>query len=124
MRRCSCFHIIKIIFFVSVTVHVLIIVIREHVFIFGVKVHCFKGSFKFSSLLGETIQQLKYAGDDLSKPIKPDELYSVAVSTDCNPYMQNDTKMKNTSLENMKVEWIPDTILFSDGTKIALAETD
>ncbi|GEM_PF-3179446 len=85
-------------------------------------IKAFKGSFKLTSQLGELIQEASLSCDNLPRALKPDENFEAVYSFQNNEYVPADIKFKDTTLKNMKVEWIPTVILFADGTKLDLEE--
>lgn len=80
-------------------------------------IKAFKGETVFKDAFGEVIRTANIMYDE---GIKAGQKKNWHGSLKYNQFMSDLVKFKNTELENMKFEWKPKAIIFSDGTKIGL----
>jgi hypothetical protein len=85
-------------------------------------IKAFKGYFHIVSQLGDEIKNINYDGDDLKAPIKSGQVETYIVELPFNQFVASDVKFKESSLDNLKVEWTPTVVLFADGTKLEALE--
>lgn len=76
-----------------------------------------KGKVSFYDMFDEEITSLSLSYDD---GIKGNETINYRAQTDYNQFKSDDTKLKNTELNKLKVVWEPEQLIFSDGEKIIL----
>lgn len=76
-----------------------------------------KGKVTFYDMFDEKISSLNLSYDD---GIKGGKTINYRAQTDYNQFMSEDTKLKNTELNKLKVVWEPEQLIFSDGEKIVL----
>jgi hypothetical protein len=79
----------------------------------------FKGIVVFNDLFGDEIEKLQLKEDRI---VKAGQTLKVAKTIDYNQFKDDDKKLRSTTLENMKIEWVPDTIMFTDGTSLKVNE--
>ncbi|NTW15333.1 MAG: DUF2939 domain-containing protein [Candidatus Moranbacteria bacterium] len=74
----------------------------------------FQGKLKFMDMFDNEISTnpIKY-----EQAIKADESVNYSVTKDYNQFIDEDNQLKNTELSSLKYEWMPDTIIYEDGTK-------
>jgi hypothetical protein len=58
----------------------------------------------------------------LKAPIKSGQVETYIVELPFNQFVASDVKFKESSLDNLKVEWTPTVVLFADGTKLEALE--
>lgn len=75
----------------------------------------FKGVTIFRDLFGDEIQRSELKEDAV---LKAGQTITVSRTLNYNQFMDANIKLRNTTLENLKTEWQPDTIMFSDGTTL------
>jgi len=79
------------------------------------KIRAFTGVIRFTDLFGSEISSLRITiSDSIDANAKIDWIGSI----DFNQFMDEHVRLRNTSLENMKVICEPKSILFSDNTQI------
>lgn len=76
-------------------------------------IRAFTGVTRFLDLFGREIFKSNITIDD---PIAVGSKETWSGGIDYNQFMDTHQKLRNTDLEDMRVEWLPATILFSDGT--------
>lgn len=81
----------------------------------GKDIRGFKGAIQFNDLFGAEIMPVNITEDE---PLKAGETKRQGFTLKYNQFIDKHVKLRNTSLENMKVEWRPEAILFSDGTSM------
>jgi len=74
----------------------------------------FQGKLKFLDMFGDEIasSSLKY-----EEAVNRGETKEYIAQKSYNQFMEEDEKLKNVELSNVKYEWFPSTILYEDGTK-------
>lgn len=83
----------------------------------GKDVRGFKGTVVFKDLFGDEIKSVSLKEDNV---LKAGETKRVERTLDYNQFMKDDTRLKNTTLDNLKVEWQPETIMFADGSSLTV----
>lgn len=73
----------------------------------------FQGVVRFSDIFGDLIYQ---SGIKIADPVGPGAKGFWTGGIDYNQFMDDHKALRNTALNDMKVEWIPVTIIFADGT--------
>lgn len=74
-----------------------------------------KGEITFTNLFDEEIKSLNFVYD---QPIPAGQEVNWNASTDYNQFMDDDKTLKNKDLEDLKVVWSPEKIIFEDGTTL------
>lgn len=74
-----------------------------------------KGTLGFKNLLGDMIYSAQF---EHSIDVAPGQSISWAGSLDFNQYNDSLVQLRDTSLRNIRIDWQPEEILFSDGTKM------
>lgn len=74
----------------------------------------FQGEVRFLDMFNNEISSnpLKY-----QEGVKSGETKEYLASKSYNQFMNDDKQLKNTELSNIKIEWLPNTIIYEDGTK-------
>lgn len=75
----------------------------------------FRGTVIFKDLFGETIKEVNLSEDT---GLGPGEKKNYEYTLKYNQFIDSDVKLQEKALSNMKVEWQPKTVLFTDGTKL------
>ena len=81
----------------------------------GKNIRAFKGKLHFTDLFGGEIYQ---SGLTISDPIEAGQKATWAGTIKYNQFLDNDVRLKNAALRDMKAEWLPSSIIFTDGTRI------
>ena len=76
-----------------------------------------KGSVTFYDIFDEKISSLSLSYD---KGVKAGQTKRYNAQTDFNSFKSEDVKLKNTSIEKLKIIWEPEQLIFSDGEKLSL----
>ncbi|MCK4304245.1 MAG: hypothetical protein KAY24_08390 [Candidatus Eisenbacteria sp.] len=76
-------------------------------------VRAFQGILRFNDLFGDLIYQSSLK---ISDPVAPGAQGTWIGSIDYNQFVDEHKALRNTDLEDMRIEWIPATIIFADGT--------
>ena len=76
-------------------------------------IRAIKGSVTFTNLFDETIKSLSLVYD---QPINSGSEATYNAQTDYNQFIDSDKALRNKDLEDMKVLWKPEKIIFEDGT--------
>jgi hypothetical protein len=76
-----------------------------------------KGIVTFYDIFGDEIKKLRLSYDE---DIQAGKTVNYFAQTDYNQFIAEDTKLKNTELDKLKVDWEPQQLIFSDGEKIVL----
>lgn len=74
-----------------------------------------KGSLTFYNLFDEKIKSLNLVYD---QTIKTKEKVTYNATTDYNQFKDSDKALKNKDLEDMKVKWFPEKVIFENGTTL------
>lgn len=81
----------------------------------GMPIKAFKGRMAFYDLFDEQITTLNLTYDE---GLKPQEKKAYYATTDYNQFSDEDKALRGKTLDQMKVVWEPESILFEDGTKL------
>ncbi|MDC5235417.1 hypothetical protein NRA21_04550 [Acinetobacter baumannii] len=81
----------------------------------------FKGVVIFKDMFGDNIKEINLSYDD---GVKANSTSTYEGSIDYNEFMADDVKLLNTSLDKIKFNFFPSVILFKDGSKIELKQTN
>lgn len=81
----------------------------------GKAIRAFRGTIVFKDLFGKKIYTISLYYDEGLRPNqKKNETYTI----EYNQFRDEQEKLRFTALSNMRVEWKPQSILFTDGTKL------
>lgn len=78
-------------------------------------IRAFKGRVVFTDLFDEEIYSLNLTYDE---HLPAGETVNWDVRTNYNPYMNNDVLLKSKSLQDLKILWQPEKIIFSDNSTL------
>lgn len=78
-------------------------------------IRAIKGQITFTNLFDDEIQSLSFVYD---QPIKAESEITYNATTDYNQFKDEDQTLKNKDLENLKVIWKPEKIIFADGSTL------
>lgn len=78
-------------------------------------IKAFTGKILFNDLFDKEINSLNLTYDD-GIPAKSTKNWNA--QTEFNQFMDEDVALKNKDVEDLKISWIPEKILFSDGTTL------
>jgi hypothetical protein len=81
----------------------------------GKDIRAFRGKVRFTDLFGREIYE---SGLTISDPIKAEAKATWTGSIKYNQFIDEDVKLKNTDLKDMRAEWLPQSVIFADGSKI------
>lgn len=81
----------------------------------GKDIRGFKGAIVFNDLFGSPIMPVNITEDE---PLTAGASKRQSFTLKFNQFSDKHVKLRDTALENMKVEWRPDAILFTDGTSM------
>jgi len=84
-------------------------------------IRAFKGIVSFQTLMGGKVIDTPL---ELDKAIRPNSALSWTGALTYNQFMDEDQKLKNTDLKDLKVIWRPESILFADGSKLVASESE
>lgn len=78
-------------------------------------IRAFKGILLINDLFDERITSIKLTFDDT---IKANETINEVLTTDYNEFRSQDIQLKNKDMDDLKTVWVPEKILFTDGTTL------
>ncbi|REE25722.1 hypothetical protein DFQ09_102313 [Winogradskyella pacifica] len=78
-------------------------------------IRAFKGSISIQDLFETEIKSINLTIDD---QIKAGETFKGTYTTGYNQFIDDDTRLKSKDMEDLKVVWTPEKIIFSDGTTL------
>lgn len=78
-----------------------------------------KGVLVFRDMFGDVIKEINVSYDE---GLAASSTKTWPAEVELNEYMDEDTKLNDTPLEKLDVEWVPDTYVFSDGTTLKASE--
>ena len=78
-------------------------------------IRAFTGRIRFTDLFDKLIFE---SGLTISNPIKAGQKATWTGTVDYNQFIDSHQSLRNANLEDMKVIWIPKTIICADGTKV------
>lgn len=81
----------------------------------GKEIKAIKGPLSFYDLFGEELYSGNYTQDE---SIKPNEIYKTQISVEYNQFSNGLKTLKNKELSALKFEYIPEKIIFADGTEL------
>jgi len=81
----------------------------------GKDIRAFTGKLRFTDLFGSEIYQ---SGLTISDPIRTGAKTTWVGSIKYNQFVDEDVRLRNTDLKDMRVEWLPQAVIFADGSKI------
>ena len=85
----------------------------------GKDIRAFNGSMRFTDLFDKPILE---SGLTISDPIKAGAKATWHGSIDYNQFIDSHRSLRNTDLKDMKVVWIPKSIIYADGSKVGKTE--
>ena len=78
-------------------------------------IRAFTGTIRFNDLFGKKIEDVHMT---ITDPVKAGDTGYWSGSTHFNQFIDENVQLKNTSLSDMKVEWMPSSIIYSDGSTV------
>ncbi|MEH6771895.1 hypothetical protein [Maribacter arcticus] len=78
-------------------------------------IRAFKGTISIQDLFDTEIKSISLTIDD---PINAGETFKGTYTSDYNRFMDEDTRLKNKDMDDLKVIWTPEKIIFIDGTTL------
>jgi len=87
----------------------------------GKDIRAFRGVVRFSDLFGEAISSSRITIQD---PLSAGSEGNWSGQIDYNQFTDSHQKLRNTDLEDMRVEWLPSSIIFADGTQIGESDDE
>jgi hypothetical protein len=78
-------------------------------------IRAFKGSISIQDLFDIEIKSISLTIDD---PVLAGETFKGTYTTDYNQFMDEDTRLKSKDMDDLKVVWTPEKIIFVDGTTL------
>ena len=79
------------------------------------EIRAIKGPLNFYDLFGEELFSANYTQEDV---IKPNEVYKTQISIDYNQFTDGHKTLNNKSLKDLKFEYVPEKIIFTDGSEL------
>tara|TARA_B100000795_G_C22756348_1_gene421663 strand:+ start:664 stop:1335 length:672 start_codon:yes stop_codon:yes gene_type:complete len=79
------------------------------------EIRAFTGSVSINDLFDKEIKSINLTIDD---NIKAGETFKATYTTDYNQFISEDVKLKSKDMDDLKVIWTPEKILFVDGTEM------
>lgn len=79
------------------------------------EIRAFKGSISIQDLFDSEIKSISVTIDD---QIPAGEIFKGTYTTEYNQFRDEDTRLKNKDLDNLKVVWTPEKIIFTDGSTL------
>jgi len=76
-------------------------------------IRAFKGSLIINDLFDSEIKSINLTIDD---PIASGETFKGTYTSDYNQFKDEDSRLKNKNIGDLKIVWIPEKIIFEDGT--------
>lgn len=78
-------------------------------------IRALKGGLMFTNLFDDEIKKINFVYDE---PIAAGQEVSWSATTDYNQFIDSDRTLKNKDLEDMKLVWQPEKIMFVDGSSL------
>jgi len=78
-------------------------------------IRAFKGSISIQDLFDTEIKSINLTIDD---PIKARETFKGTYTTEYNQFRDEDTRLKGKDMDDLKVVWTPEKIIFADGSTL------
>jgi hypothetical protein len=85
-------------------------------------IRAFKGSMQFSDTFGDKIIKLELKDDETTLPANSSQTH--AVRYEVNKFEDFWNKFATTRLSNMKEKWVPEQIIYTDGSMISAPESN
>jgi len=85
----------------------------------GKDIRAFTGTVRFTDLFGKPIFESRLTVAD---PIRASAKATWIGSIDYNQFIDSHRSLRNTELANMKVVWLPKSIIYADGTQVGRTE--
>lgn len=82
-------------------------------------IRAFRGRVQFTDLFGKEIFMTNLT---ISDPIKAGEKATWSGSIKYNQFLANQQELRNAEMANMKIVWLPDSVLFADGTSLGASD--
>lgn len=79
------------------------------------RVRAVKGVLRFTNLFGDEIKSINFVYD---QPIPANSDATWNAQTDYNQFIDSDVTLKNKDLKDLKVVWLPEKIIFEDGSTL------
>lgn len=79
------------------------------------EIRAFKGSISIQDLFDSEIKSINLTIDN---PIPVGQIFKGTYTTEYNQFMDEDIRLKNKDMENLKVVWTPEKIIFADGSTL------
>jgi hypothetical protein len=79
-------------------------------------IRAFKGTLVFRDLFNDEIQRSELKED---RVLKAQQRINVERSLNYNQFIESNVRLRNTPLESLNIEWVPEAIVFSDGSSLA-----
>jgi hypothetical protein len=79
----------------------------------GKDIRAFKGKIRFTDLFGSQIYESSLT---VSDPIKAGKKATWTGYINYNQFLNQEVQLRNTQLKDMRVVWLPSSIIFADGT--------
>lgn len=77
----------------------------------------FKGVFAIKDIFGDEIIKISFKSDD---GLRAGQSKKEEMGLNYNQFMDSHQKLRSTAMENLRVEWQPEMIMFADGTALNL----
>lgn len=77
----------------------------------------FKGVFAIKDIFGDELIRISYKSDDV---LRAGQSKKEEMGMNYNQFMDSHKKLRSTAMENLRVEWQPEMIMFADGTALNL----
>jgi hypothetical protein len=82
-------------------------------------IRAIQGSLNFETPLGDSLYQTNFEESDA---IAPGSSITWDGSTNYNEFDNDQVRLRNADLQNIKLDWEPKTILFTDGSRLEVTE--
>jgi hypothetical protein len=83
-------------------------------------IRAFRGRVQFTDLFGKQIYMTSVT---ISEPIKAGQKATWSGAMEYNQFISEEQSLRNAKMENMKIVWLPDSVLFADGTSLGESDT-
>jgi hypothetical protein len=77
----------------------------------------FKGIFIIKDIFGDDVTRITFKGDEV---LRAGQSKKSKMSVDYNQFLERDKKLGSTEMENLRIEWQPEVVMFIDGTALGL----
>jgi hypothetical protein len=82
-------------------------------------IRAFRGRVKFTDLFGKEIFTTNMT---ISDPVGAGQKANWSGAIKYNQFMTNQQNLRNAEMANMKIVWLPDSVLFADGTSLGASD--